>query len=144
MYSGKVNFDGTSSTVIRDVWTWFIRYILNSGYWSITFTETKVGGIDSYAVSDTITATALDTAINLSAAGKLSALTATDTTQAGLSLVEGTDYTVDYDKGTITFLSTGAVAVSDSIAVNYTWSRTGYVLYSTGISGSEIKLGNPV
>lgn len=135
MYSGKINFDGTSTTVIRDVWTYFIRYVLDSTYWTITTTEIATGGIATYSVSDSVTATALDTAYDLSSAGKVSALTAID---GSTTLVEGTDYTVDYDTGRITFLSTGTIVVAtDVITVAYTWSRTGYVLYSTGISTTE-------
>ena len=139
MYSGKINFaEGSSTHIIRDIWTYFFRYVLNSGYWSIVYSETpSASGVSTATLTDTITASSLDTELNLTTAGKLSALTATDTTQSNLSLVEDTDFTVDYDKGTITFLSTGAVAQNDSIQVDYTWTRTLYVLYSTGYSGDE-------
>ncbi len=134
MYSGKISFTDTGHT-IRDIWTYFIRFILDTGYWSVYATETATGGIDTYtAISDVVTATALDTWYNLSTAGKLLNYSAADGTT---TLVEGTDYTIDTDAGKIKFLTGGAVTAGDSVTVTYDWNRTAYILYSTGISGTE-------
>lgn len=63
-YSGKQSFSG--SYAIRDLWTYMLRFIVDSGYWSIVHSDFASGGTDSYLMSDDISVTALDTWLDLS------------------------------------------------------------------------------
>lgn len=69
------------------------------------------------AVSDTLVITALDTAypVGIKYLSNLVVKDETDTT----TYVEGTDYTVDLDKGEITALSTGTISASDTLHLTY-------------------------
>lgn len=84
-----------------------------------TLTETAVTShVDQ---EDSVTFTAYATPETLSYRHLQTGVEVWDTTgQTGTQYVEGTDYTIDYDKGTITSISTGTIGATGTVFVTYT------------------------
>ena len=75
------------------------------------------------AVSDTVTFTTLDTAYYVGV--KYLSNVVVKNSDDSVTYVEGTDYTVNYDKGLITALSTGAIGAGDTC--NLTYDNAAYI-----------------
>jgi len=76
-------------------------------------------------VSDTVTFTALDTAYDIGV--KYLSNVVVKNSDDSVTYVEGTDYTVNYDKGLITALSTGSIGAGDTC--NLTYDNAAYTDY---------------
>jgi len=126
-YSGKQHFSGDH--VIRQLWTYMVRFIVDTGYWSVYKALRKTGGVDTYNISQDLTITALDEWLDL------------ETTDAYNESVEGmeegVDYEIDRPLGRIKFLSSGSATQGSTVHIDYEWHREGLVFYSNGISGEE-------
>lgn len=85
------------------------------------------------ATEDDVTVTLLDTAYNLSKRHVMNLEAWTLTGKSGSQWVEGTDYTINYDKGTFTALSTGGISALDHVFVTFDnvayndWSIAGFL-----------------
>ena len=99
-----------------------------------TLTETPVAS--GTATENSVAITALDTAYDLTKR-HVSNVEVWDTTgQSGTQYTENTDYTIDYNKGTITALSGGAISASDTVFV--TFDNESYVAWTiAGFKGDQ-------
>ena len=132
-YSGKQHFSG--DYVIRDIWTYIVRFIVDSGYWSIVDSGISNSGVGTYSISQDITVSSLDTWLDLQSADAYDVVV--KSSDGSTTYVEGTDYEVNYNLGRIKFLSSGSIAQNDTVHIDYTWKREYIILYSTGVSGTE-------
>ena len=135
-YSGKQSFSG--NYVIRDLWTYLIRFIVDSGYWSIIYSDLSSGDstdVMSYSISHDMTVSSLDTWVDMQSATIYDIVV--KSSDGSITYAEGTDYEVNNNIGRIKFLSSGSIAQNDTVHIDYTWKKTYIILYSTGVSGSE-------
>ncbi len=92
-----------------------------------TLTETVVAS--GTATEDAVTCTVLDTAYDLTKRHISTGVQVWDTTgMTGVEYTEGTDYTINYDKGTITAIDGGAITALDEVFV--TFDNVGYTSWS--------------
>lgn len=81
-----------------------------------------------------------NTPINLTPPAKMLAGTALVTDTAGTTTyTEGTDYTVDYDTGTITILSTGSMTVPNNYLIDYKTQISDVKANTQGIDGDILR-----
>ena len=77
-----------------------------------------------------------DTAVNLGQVGLTAGSVTVTSSDGSVTYAEGTDYTIDYDNGTLTALSTGTMADATDFLVSYeTDSPSGVVLNPNGVDG---------
>jgi len=149
-YSGKQHFSG--DYVIRDIWTYLIRFIIDSGYWSIVDSGISNSGVGTYSISQDITASSLDTWLDLQSADAYDEVLKKDitdesfnsgtldnpvslansniddssevvtSTDGNTTYVKDTDYSMDYTNGTITCLSTGSMVANTDYKISYTYT----------------------
>jgi flagellar hook-associated protein 3 len=81
-----------------------------------------------------------NTPINLTPPAKMLAGTALVTDTAGTTTyTEGTDYTVDYDTGTLTILSTGSMTVPNNYLIDYKTQISEVNANNKGIDGNILR-----
>jgi len=99
-----------------------------------TLTENSISA--GTATEDSVTIAELDTAYELTKR-HVSNVEVWDTTgQTGTQYTENTDYSIDYDKGTITALSGGSISASDTVFV--TFDNEAYVAWTiAGFKGDQ-------
>ncbi|MFA5032249.1 MAG: flagellar hook-associated protein FlgL [bacterium] len=87
-----------------------------------------------------ISGTAYDTPIDLTPPAQMLRGTAllTDTTGT-ITYTEGVDYTIDYEEGTITILSTGGMLVPNNYLIDYETQISGVKANSKGIDGNILR-----
>ena len=82
---------------------------------------------------------AFDTAVELDYTELKTGTVVVTDVGGGVTYTEGTDYTVDYENGTITVLSTGAMADSTNYEIDYQTTRPSKVIVSSSGIDGEIK-----
>jgi len=140
-YSGKQTITGQQNNFVS-AFTNFFRFICGDPNtpgqdWQIVYTnlDTSPNSFTSIAYSGTITVSALNTPIPLPT-GFVSNYTFTN---GGTTLIEGTDYTLDWKLGYFTLLK-GTVPAT--INYSYNFKRYQIVVRNTGLDGqSQIDLG---
>lgn len=120
----------TSTDIVAEITSPEISPAMLARAFRGTLTETPV--IAGTSTEQAVTITLLDTAYPI---GKksLSAVQVHDTTgQTGTLYTEGSDYTIDYTKGTITAVTGGTISALDEVFVTYdndayvSWKIAGY------------------
>lgn len=79
-----------------------------------------------------------DRAVSLRHADLMSGSVTVSTSDGGVPYVEGTDYTVDYNLGTVSVLSTGSMSDGTDYKINYETESTSSVIPNPAGLGGEI------